>query len=42
MTYMVDGKQYIIIAAGGGNTQAEYLAFALPDTEIRPTTQGQQ
>jgi quinoprotein glucose dehydrogenase len=33
MTYMWQGKQYIIIAVSGGNYSGEYLAFALPDTE---------
>jgi quinoprotein glucose dehydrogenase len=41
MTYMVDGKQYIIIAVGGGNYVGEYIAFALPDSERRTTSQGQ-
>jgi quinoprotein glucose dehydrogenase len=41
MTYRVDGKQYIIVAVSGGNYTGEYLAFALPDNEIRPTSQGQ-
>ncbi|MBZ5556508.1 MAG: PQQ-binding-like beta-propeller repeat protein [Acidobacteriia bacterium] len=30
MTYMVEGKQYIIVAVSGGNYSGEYLAFALP------------
>ena len=30
MTYMVDGKQYIVVAVSGGATSGEYLAFALP------------
>jgi quinoprotein glucose dehydrogenase len=30
MTYMVDGRQYIVVASGGPGAQAEYLAFALP------------
>ena len=30
MTYMVDGKQYIVVAISGGNYSGEYLAFALP------------
>ena len=34
-TYEVDGKQYVVIAAGGGKTTKEhgdqYVAFALPD-----------
>jgi quinoprotein glucose dehydrogenase len=34
-TYMVDGKQYIVIATGGGRdpkspSGGEYVAFALP------------
>jgi quinoprotein glucose dehydrogenase len=39
MTYRVDGKQYIVVAVSGGAYTGEYLAFALPDSEIRPTTQ---
>ena len=31
MTYMVDGKQYIVVAIGGGNYSAEYIAFSLPN-----------
>ena len=31
MTYMVDGKQYIVVAIGGGSYSGEYLAFKLPD-----------
>jgi len=35
-TYMVDGKQYVVIAAGGGGRQRTkagdyYIAFALPE-----------
>jgi quinoprotein glucose dehydrogenase len=30
MTYLVDGRQYIVVASGGPGSQAEYLAFALP------------
>jgi quinoprotein glucose dehydrogenase len=30
MTYMLDGKQYVIVAVGGGNYSGEYLAFSLP------------
>jgi quinoprotein glucose dehydrogenase len=33
MTYMWNGKQYIIIAVSGGQYSGEYLAFALPDAE---------
>jgi glucose dehydrogenase len=38
MTYMVDGRQYIIVAVSGGNYTGEYIAFALPQSEIRPAT----
>jgi quinoprotein glucose dehydrogenase len=31
MTYMVDGKQYIVVAVSGGNYSGEYLAFSLPN-----------
>jgi quinoprotein glucose dehydrogenase len=30
MTYTLNGKQYIVIAIGGGNYSSEYLAFTLP------------
>jgi glucose dehydrogenase len=30
MTYMIDGKQYIVVAVSGGNYSGEYIAFALP------------
>jgi quinoprotein glucose dehydrogenase len=31
MTYLVDGKQYIIVAVSGGNYSGEYIALALPN-----------
>ena len=31
MTYMWQGRQYIVIAVSGGNYSGEYLAFALPE-----------
>jgi quinoprotein glucose dehydrogenase len=38
MTYMVEGRQYIIVAVGGGNYSSEYIAFALPQSAVgRPT-----
>jgi glucose dehydrogenase len=38
MTYMVDGRQFIIVAVGGGNYSSEYIAFALPQSEVaRPS-----
>jgi quinoprotein glucose dehydrogenase len=40
MTYSVDGKQYIVIAISGGSYSGEYLAFSLPASEIRTTSQG--
>jgi quinoprotein glucose dehydrogenase len=30
MTYMLNGKQYIVVAIGGGNYPGELLAFRLP------------
>jgi quinoprotein glucose dehydrogenase len=32
MTYMVDGKQYIVVAVSGGAYSGEYIAYKLPDT----------
>jgi quinoprotein glucose dehydrogenase len=31
MTYMLNGKQYIVLAVSGGNYSGELLAFRLPD-----------
>jgi quinoprotein glucose dehydrogenase len=40
MTYKgQDGRQYFVIAISGGNYSGEYLAFALPAGETRPTAQ---
>ena len=33
MTYMWQGRQYIIIAVSGGTYSGEYIAFALPESE---------
>jgi quinoprotein glucose dehydrogenase len=38
MTYMLDGRQYIVVAVGGGNYSSEYIAFALPESELKRTT----
>jgi quinoprotein glucose dehydrogenase len=38
MTYMVDGRQYIIVAVGGGTYTSEYIAFALPQADLPRTT----
>lgn len=32
MTYMANGKQYIIVPISGGNYSGEYVAFALPSS----------
>ena len=42
MTYMVDGRQYIIVAVSGGNHSGEYIAFSLPSSEVRTTTSPQR
>jgi quinoprotein glucose dehydrogenase len=40
MTYKgPDGRQYIVVAVSGGAYSGEYLAFALPAGETRPTSQ---
>jgi quinoprotein glucose dehydrogenase len=36
MTYMLDGRQFIVVAVSGAGAQAEYLAFALPEAK-QPT-----
>jgi quinoprotein glucose dehydrogenase len=33
MTYMVDGRQYIVVAVSGGAYSGEYIAYALPPEE---------
>jgi quinoprotein glucose dehydrogenase len=33
MTYMLDGKQYIVIAVSGGAYSGEYIAFTLPSEQ---------
>jgi len=30
---MWQGKQYIVVAVGGGNYSGEYISFTLPATE---------
>ena len=35
MTYMANRRQYIIVAVSGGNYSGEYIAFALPQNELR-------
>ena len=31
MTYLVNDRQYIVVAVGGGNYSGEYIAFRLPE-----------
>jgi quinoprotein glucose dehydrogenase len=31
MTYMINGKQYLLIAVSGGNYSGEYICYALPE-----------
>ncbi len=33
MTYMANGKQYIVVAVSGGAYSGEYIAFSLPSAE---------
>ena len=40
MTYMVDGKQYIVVAVSGGNYSGEYIAFALPAEKPKGAAAG--
>ena len=30
MTYLLNGRQFIVVPISGGNYSGEYLAFALP------------
>jgi quinoprotein glucose dehydrogenase len=40
MTYLADGKQYIVVAVAGGVYSGEYLAFRLPGGATRTSSQG--
>jgi len=42
MTYMIDSKQYIIVAVSGGNYSGEYIAYTLPASAQRPATGAQR
>jgi quinoprotein glucose dehydrogenase len=42
MTYRAGGRQYIVIAVSGGNYSGEYIAFALPGSDLRDTGGGTQ
>ncbi len=34
MTYMLNGKQYLVVAVSGGAYSGEYIAFTLPEEEV--------
>jgi quinoprotein glucose dehydrogenase len=38
MTYMLNGKQYIVVAVSGGPYSGEYIAFTLPSTDDHAET----
>jgi quinoprotein glucose dehydrogenase len=38
MTYMVNGRQYIVVAVSGGPYSGEYIAFSLPSTDDQAET----
>ncbi len=38
MTYMLNGKQYIVVAVSGGPYSGEYIAFTLPSTDEHAET----
>jgi quinoprotein glucose dehydrogenase len=40
MTYMLRGRQYIVVASGGPGAQSEYIAFALPEAAVKQTAPG--
>lgn len=42
MTYVLNGKQYIVVAVSGLNFNPEYIAFAAPTAADRPTNQPQR
>jgi quinoprotein glucose dehydrogenase len=41
MTYSTGGRQFIVVAISGGPYSGEYLAFSLPQDEIRSSGRGQ-
>jgi quinoprotein glucose dehydrogenase len=38
MTYMLNGKQYIVVAVSGGPYSGEYISFTLPSTDEHAET----
>src|SRR5262245_39384995 len=41
MTYMLNGRQYIVVAVSGGAYSGEYIAFALPPEDL-PTNSNER
>lgn len=42
MTYMLDGRQYIVVAVSGGAYSGEYIAFRLPADALTTSSQGER
>jgi quinoprotein glucose dehydrogenase len=42
MTYLANGKQYIVVAVSGGNYSGEYIAFSTPESPTTTSSQPQQ
>ena len=42
MTYMLNGKQYIVVAVSGGNHSGEYIAFSVPTDSLTTSAGGQR
>ncbi len=42
MTYMHNGRQYIVVAVSGGAYSGEYIAFALPPEELPASNNGRR
>jgi quinoprotein glucose dehydrogenase len=42
MTYLANGKQYIVVAVSGGNYSGEYIAFSTPESATTTSSQPQQ
>jgi quinoprotein glucose dehydrogenase len=42
MTYLHNGRQYIVVAVSGGAYSGEYIAFALPPEELPATQNGRR
>jgi hypothetical protein len=42
MTYMHDGRQYIVLSVAGGGLEAEHVALALPEDMLPDTNGGRE